>query len=149
MLIIHQRVISFHQLLDSSWRRPRLVCYNLFLTPAFVNNNMPDVHVQTSTLPNGATSTSYDFSARGDEDSDGSFGMPCIESSSMSAALTTSSSRAYSTNPINSGPTTTTSCRVPSGQQATTAEVSELVVKAKKAAASLWMILHSQVNRNH
>jgi hypothetical protein len=36
--------------------------------------------------------------------------------------------------------------RVSEGQGGVNADVGELVVKAKKAAASLWMILHAQVS---
>ncbi|KAL7481076.1 hypothetical protein ACHAW6_006753 [Cyclotella cf. meneghiniana] len=106
---------------------------------------MSNVHVQTSTLPSdGASSPSYDFISRGDEGIDVSSEMLCKESSSVETSLTTVPSRAHLTNQIDDGPSTTTSCRASQGQQATATEVSELVVKAKKAAASLWMILHSQ-----
>ena len=40
---------------------------------------------------------------------------------------------------------TTTSSRQQQQQQTSNQNVGELVVKAKKAAASLWMILHAQV----
>ncbi|KAL3791308.1 hypothetical protein HJC23_006037 [Cyclotella cryptica] len=105
---------------------------------------MSNVHVQTSTLRNGTTSPSYEFSSMHDEGIDGPSEMLCRESSSMTAALATASSRDHPTNQIDDERSTTTSCRALQGQQTTTTEVSELVVKAKKAAASLWMILHSQ-----
>ena len=41
---------------------------------------------------------------------------------------------------------TTTSSRQQQQQQTPNQNVGELVVKAKKAAASLWMILHAQVS---
>lgn len=107
---------------------------------------MSNVHVQTSSLPSdGASSPPYDFISRGDEGIDVSSEMLCRESFPVATSLTTVSSRAYLTNQIDDGPSTTTSYRASQGQQATATEVSELVVKAKKAAASLWMILHSQV----
>eukprot|EP00804_Cyclotella_cryptica_P011719 CCRYP_011335-RA/>CCRYP_011335-RA protein AED:0.17 eAED:0.34 QI:1546/0/0.5/1/0/0/2/0/236 len=83
---------------------------------------MSNVHVQTSTLRNGTTSPSYEFSSMHDEGIDGPSEMLCRESSSMTAALATASSRDHPTNQIDDERSTTTSCRALQGQQTTTTE---------------------------
>ena len=115
------------------------------MSPPFCANNMTDT--QTTAMPSTTLPQVHDGS-------DASSNMMCNETSSFSSCASIASSRGAlpsrendrSSNSSDRIASLPDSSHASEGNVGADADVSELVIKAKKAAASLWMILHAQVS---
>lgn len=96
---------------------------------------------QTTTIPSAASLP--DSNNSNNDCLDASSEIMCIETQYPSARSSHTTPQKISD--CGSRVSVPASCRA-KGQLASNADVGELMVKAKKAAASLWMILHAQVS---
>ena len=113
------------------------------MSPPFCANNMTDTQT---------TATASTTGPRMHDGSDASSEMMCNETPTFPSCASVASSRCAL--PSRDNDLSSNDCdRIASfpdssheGKVGANADVSEIVVKAKKAAASLWMILHAQVS---